>query len=130
MNQDNESSQRARRVEVSLRIRLLRSIIRKKEQEIEDQANREVDESDFIDDAEIERLESHFKQLEFFLDSMEKPAGFFSVSSFDELCNELLVHPDMSNTPIARERTRDENDEASQCEQQPPVKVFKHKEKN
>lgn len=122
MNRENKSpsQRRNRRVEISLRIRLLRSIIIKKKEQEEIEELMEL-EDDFIDDADIEILESHFKKLEFFLDSMQKPAKFLSVSSFDELCEELMIQPESSDAPSEEKRVCDETfeheDNQENCDQ-------------
>lgn len=128
----NRSPQRA---EVGLRIKLLRSIIRKKEQEIEDELDREI-ELDFDEDnEEAQSLEKHFKQLEILLESMDEPSGLFSVSSsFDELYDEISVQNASDATkkpsvPVSIKRIRDTSDESDVqqecCELQPPEKMPK-----
>lgn len=73
----------ARKVEESLRIKLLRSIIRKKQEQEQEKSAIE----DFITDEEVERLEKQFNRLQIFMDTLEDgPAGQCGdVFSFDEL---------------------------------------------
>lgn len=121
-------------VDVGLRIKLLRSIIRKKEQEIEDELNREIELDFDLENEEVQNLESHFKQLEILLESMDEPSGSYSISSFDEIYGELsmeTIKSDQSKKPhialpMKRIREDESDDEVDQeSNQQPPEKIFK-----